>query len=124
MKRWLAKNGDRKRETDKAWQQANLAKIRIQRKKWKSRRYADRVAALVQDHTGTCDICGGPPDGRWKRLNIDHCHQTGQFRGLLCSKCNRALGLFKDNAEVMMRAIEYLRSRKMLPGEAVFGSAR
>lgn len=41
-------------------------------------------------------------------LNLDHCHSTGKVRGLLCHNCNRALGLFQDNPEVVRRAADYL----------------
>lgn len=50
-----------------------------------------------------CLICGGD-----YRLSIDHCHTTGKFRGLLCGKCNSAIGLFNDNTDIMMNAIRYL----------------
>ena len=41
-------------------------------------------------------------------LNVDHCHTTGKIRGLLCHRCNKALGLFKDNKHVLAKAICYL----------------
>lgn len=57
-----------------------------------------------------CHICGGQcPTGR--RLAVDHCHATGKVRGVLCANCNRALGLFGDNAALMAKAIEYLKTR-------------
>jgi len=42
------------------------------------------------------------------RLKIDHDHRTGQVRGLLCHTCNAGLGMFKDNIELLHRAIMYL----------------
>lgn len=39
---------------------------------------------------------------------IDHNHETGEFRGVLCKQCNRALGMFKDNTTVLKNALEYL----------------
>lgn len=42
-------------------------------------------------------------------LSIDHCHETGAFRGLLCSECNFGLGKFKDDPELLLAAVEYLR---------------
>lgn len=61
---------------------------------------------------GVCAICGGPPDGRWKRFHVDHCHKTGRVRGLLCRKCNNGLGNFGDSVETMRKAIAYLRRKR------------
>lgn len=61
----------------------------------------------VQEHT--CAICGTDnPGGRAKRFCVDHNHETGEFRGLLCHSCNRALGLFKDSPTILSAALEYL----------------
>lgn len=57
---------------------------------------------------GRCAICGRDlKPGRG--THVDHCHRTGAVRGLLCSKCNPALGLFEDNVDALIRAAEYLR---------------
>ena len=64
---------------------------------------------MLEKQNGVCAICGSsPPDHHKKRLNVDHCHATGRVRGLLCDACNRALGLFKDNPNLMLKAISYL----------------
>lgn len=52
-----------------------------------------------------CAICLKPSD---KRLAVDHDHETDEIRGLLCSPCNFALGLFEENPWIMERAIDYL----------------
>ena len=59
--------------------------------------------ALVARQNGHCAICW-----RVKPLGIDHDHVTGRVRGLLCSRCNSALGYFQDSEEVMQRAIIYV----------------
>jgi len=46
-------------------------------------------ARLLEAQGGGCAICGNPPKTR--RLHVDHDHRTGQVRGLLCHRCNRAL---------------------------------
>ena len=61
---------------------------------------------------GVCFGCGKPAEntnGNNKRLHIDHDHKTGEIRGLLCIKCNRALGLVGDNIDTLANLIKYLR---------------
>lgn len=65
--------------------------------------------ATLASQEDVCAICGGPPSGRWERLDIDHDHATGAFRGLLCHECNKGLGCFRDSPERLEAAAEYLR---------------
>lgn len=58
---------------------------------------------------GKCLICGIHQRDLKQSLNIDHEHITGNIRGLLCPDCNRGLGCFKDNKEIMKKAIKYLK---------------
>jgi hypothetical protein len=56
-----------------------------------------------------CAICGSSESGRGDDyFVVDHCHTTGQVRGLLCHQCNTALGLFKDKTTSLQNAIAYL----------------
>ena len=57
---------------------------------------------MLTDH---CEICGVT---LVKKKCIDHCHDTEKVRGVLCNNCNTALGLVKDNTEVLSRMINYL----------------
>lgn len=60
---------------------------------------------------GGCWICGATESGNGKpRLSIDHDHETGLVRGLLCAWCNRGIGYFGDNPDQMRRAIAYLEA--------------
>ena len=80
---------------------------------------SDSLLATVKSAL-KCEICGGDPDGRWKRLVIDHCHSTGKFRGMLCNNCNHGLGKFQDSPELLRQAATYLdQFRKTLTGEYV-----
>lgn len=65
---------------------------------------------MLFSQDGKCAICKAEPpkDQHKTRLNIDHCHTTGKVRGLLCDCCNRALGLMRDNTELLGKAIQYL----------------
>lgn len=62
---------------------------------------------------GVCKICRMPEDvycdGKVKDLSIDHCHKTGKIRGLLCQRCNFALGNFRDDIGIILSALEYLK---------------
>jgi hypothetical protein len=69
--------------------------------------------SMAVEQDGVCGICKLPEqavdkDGAPRRMPVDHCHKTGKVRGLLCTACNRALGLFKDNPAVLRNAAEYL----------------
>jgi hypothetical protein len=65
--------------------------------------------AMVADQGGVCKICGQPPSDRmW--LDIDHDHETGKVRGLLCSQCNTAIGLLREDPEVLAAAALYLKA--------------
>jgi dCMP deaminase len=68
----------------------------------------DYEMALVMQK-GVCAICKTNTSGdKGKRLSVDHNHTTGKFRGLLCDRCNRAIGLFKDDFKTLQNAIVYL----------------
>lgn len=55
-----------------------------------------------------CDCCGNLPNGKGKRLHLDHCHSTGRFRGWLCHSCNAGIGLLGDTLRSVLRAVLYL----------------
>lgn len=63
---------------------------------------------LMREQKGLCAICETPQDAAKRRFAIDHCHKSGKVRGILCSNCNSALGMFKDSIPMMKRAITYL----------------
>lgn len=64
--------------------------------------------ALVEMSDGLCGICR-QPESRDRRLSLDHDHQTGAIRGFLCSKCNLLLGNAGDDADLLERAINFLK---------------
>lgn len=64
-----------------------------------------------QDHS--CAICKTKtPTGKWKVFAVDHCHITGNVRGLLCNECNRGMGLLRDDPDLLRKAAEYLDNNK------------
>jgi hypothetical protein len=66
---------------------------------------------LVEQH-GVCAICGRPPasyNNQNKSLAVDHVHATGQVRGLLCGRCNTAIGLLREDPVLAVGLADYLR---------------
>ena len=64
---------------------------------------------LLKQQNGKCAICGKPEsENRNKKLHIDHDHETGKVRALLCNNCNRGLGLLGDSKENLMALVSYL----------------
>ncbi len=69
--------------------------------------------AMLKEQNGVCAICGLPEPIENRRLPVDHCHDTGKVRGLLCTRCNIALGQFKDDLDILTSAVSYLRNGRM-----------
>lgn len=76
------------------------------------RRYGitiDDYNRMYDQQSSCCKICGQHFD----RLCVDHCHNTGDVRGLLCRKCNVALGQFDDDIKLVSKALEYLTDKRI-----------
>ena len=70
---------------------------------------------LLESQENKCAICEtSDPGGRYNKFHVDHCHNTEKVRGLLCHRCNYALGYFQDNSSNLLRAIQYLEQSKQL----------
>lgn len=76
------------------------------------RKYGLGVCELTRMRIECSDRCGicGEPELKNQRLSIDHDHETGRIRGLLCSACNLGLGSFRDNTKRLESAIHWLAS--------------
>ena len=76
----------------------------------------ERYEELLQEQGHRCKICGvHDSETPWPhKLVIDHCHNTKVVRGLLCSSCNRGIGLLNDCPEILSNAIKYLTTRQKI----------
>lgn len=109
---WRSKNPEQHRQAKRSWEKRNKDRhARTILRGCAKRLGLDPLAVLAHfdAHSGLCDICERP-DASYKRLAIDHCHETGAFRGLLCGHCNRGIGHFGDDPVRMRKAIAYLES--------------
>ena len=92
------------------WAKENPEKTKeIRRKAKLKRNYGISIEAydaMVIKHNNKCAICH--QEHKRRPLNVDHCHTTGKVRGLLCDKCNMALGLLNDSKELINNLGKYL----------------
>jgi hypothetical protein len=85
-------------------------------KKYEMKRYfglpAGEYEEMLRRQNHVCAICKQPETvmdaGKVRSLAVDHCHAKGSIRALLCTRCNRGLGYFKDNPVYLQAAIQYL----------------
>lgn len=69
---------------------------------------------MFEEQEGLCAICELPETriirNKVASLHVDHNHETGEVRGLLCSRCNVAIGMMKENPSLFVKAAEYLNN--------------
>jgi hypothetical protein len=70
---------------------------------------------MAKNHNFKCAICGVPQVELNRKLAVDHCHETGKIRGLLCGNCNTAIGKMKDSTDILRSAISYLEKHSLCP---------
>lgn len=93
------------------WRNANPEKNAALRKRERVTLYSiqpEEYDAMLKNQHGRCAICLTETPGGRGSWHIDHSHETGKVRGLLCSRCNTGLGYFKDNRASLERANAYL----------------
>jgi hypothetical protein len=75
---------------------------------------AEEYDALILNQHNLCAICGQPESkqtrGKTRPLSVDHHHTTKKVRALLCDRCNKGLGHFKDSPELLELASKYLKT--------------
>ncbi len=117
-KKWDLANAEQKRETTDTWRRANLPAVNAKGRAWKKanpermrvyylRKYGlthETYAALLAKQGGKCAICRL----EMARPCIDHNHETGATRALLCVACNAGLGNFMDAPANLLAAVDYL----------------
>jgi len=100
---------ERVSEQWKRYQKANPEALKS--RKLKNRYGIDLVEynRMFLSQEGCCLICEVHQSKLNKKLSVDHCHNTGRVRGLLCYKCNTIIGLANDNTKTLQSAINYLK---------------
>jgi hypothetical protein len=104
------------REASRQWRTRNRIKDRQYAQKHRLREKfgitIDHYQALLDQQGGKCAICNGveqvASNGISRLMAVDHNHDTGSIRGILCTNCNRAIGLLHDDPVILQKAIAYL----------------
>jgi hypothetical protein len=89
-------------------------RLRKGRENWFRAKYGISLAdyeRMYAEQRRMCASCGNPPTGKGcaATLNVDHDHDTKEVRGLLCNPCNQALGLLRDDPDVIWGLLIYAR---------------
>lgn len=121
-KDYYDKNREKIAARQKAWRVRNPEKWKAIRERFKAANPDVQVDWLLrakygisyteyksklEAQGGACAIC--EKVGAKRRLGVDHCHSSGKVRGLLCTKCNAALGALNEDPSLFAKAVAYLR---------------
>lgn len=111
-KSYRAANRERVRNNISTWVKSNPEKCSERaRRATLKRRYGMSVAdydLILKDQEGMCKICGES-----KRLYIDHCHDSGIVRGLLCASCNIGVGHLEKSGDFVQKALDYIKNSRV-----------
>jgi len=103
-RRYYAENKDAITAKKLQWQKRHPERRKSYHRKYLYGLSHEEYTRILGRQNGLCALCDsvGP-------LTVDHCHDTGRVRGLLCYSCNTGIGRFGDNPERLTKAIRYLR---------------
>lgn len=114
---WQKTNREKANKRNREWVQANKKQAQYRSRISKVRKIyglsEEEYITLLEKHDHKCSICGRPErtsiKGTVWNLSIDHCHNTGKIRGLLCAQCNVGLAKFGESIRYFKNAIKYLQ---------------
>jgi hypothetical protein len=113
--KWQQENKEKWYAWKRVYHQNNREKQLVaMRRRYLKRTYKitpEEYDRMLLEQNGVCAICLRPNETKFKYLAVDHNHSTGAIRGLLCSNCNLAIGLLKDDPLRARALASYLESR-------------
>ena len=104
-KKWYEKNKDKSIQSNKEWKEKHPDYYREKSLLRKYNITLDTYNQMLTKQDNKCAIC----QDVLNKPHVDHDHNTSKVRGLLCVKCNTALGKFNDDVNIIQRAIDYLK---------------
>jgi hypothetical protein len=113
---WRRNNKERVNKRKREWRKNHAEQYRLERRKGSLKRIYGITLEIYNDllklQNGACAICSSTDhfgNKHTSNFQVDHDHKTNKIRGLLCSKCNRGLGLLGDNIENIEKVLIYLK---------------
>ena len=116
------KNNTDQHRTRARTKYANSPEMQLKAKKnWLRSRFGieyEDYMEMIERQDNKCAICGREENRKWRNkisreLAVDHDHESGKVRGLLCASCNTAIGLMQDDVTLLAKAIDYLQSHRL-----------
>ena len=99
MKEYRSREENKARRRDKSLQKAYGITLEDYNNRWTKNK-------------GCCEICGDHETVLNRALHVDHNHDTGSVRGLLCSNCNTGIGMLKEDISILQKAVDYLEGEE------------
>ena len=112
-RQWVLDNPHKQKYASAKWYANNPSQAKSHRRKSRYGMLSEQYSQLIIDQNNCCAICGHPfggdGDGRGRTSPcVDHSHNTGNIRGLLCSLCNRMIGHAREDNAILLSAVDYL----------------
>lgn len=106
-------NREALRKKSRAWYAANKERASADNRRRRLSTYGltiEQYEERLRSQGGRCAICRTSQPGTTGRFVVDHCHDAGHVRGLLCGRCNRGIGLLGDHPEILRLALAYVEA--------------
>lgn len=108
QREYSKRNPERRKEIALAYYNRNKdGKSRDSQLRYKYGISLEEYDVMFAEQDGACWICQNLC-ATGQRLSVDHCHDTGVVRGLLCKRCNSAIGMLQEDADLVLRAADYM----------------
>ena len=108
QKRWIAKNQEKRKAYNRDYSRRRSDKLHADHVRRTYGLTGEQYIAMCAAQDWRCAICGVHQSELVRRLHVDHCHETGQVRGALCTKCNSGIAHLGESDERMRLAMAYL----------------
>jgi len=103
-RKWSKENPEKRNAIKRAWYAKNKSRYNIKRREKSYGMVPGQFEEMLSNQKGLCAIC----NDALIEPHVDHCHETGMVRGLLCNNCNSGLGFFQESFSMVIRAASYL----------------